>query len=194
MRRICSKKSDLVANIRNLKDWFKERGYPEDMVNREIKRSLESRSLDRSLTSETNVSGNCGTRVTLVVNYNPVLCRLGQVIHKNLCFIYQNEEVKQVLSPAPFVSFRSVRTLKSHLVWVKVYPVEEKLVGSRKCNKNGCQIWKNVIETETFQSFVDKKIYKINHRFTCSDKCLAYLFSFKVCGTQYNGQTNDEFR
>ena len=42
MRRICSKKSDLVANIGKLKDWFKERGYPEDMVNKETKRALES--------------------------------------------------------------------------------------------------------------------------------------------------------
>ena len=31
----CSKKSDLVANanIRKLNNWFKERGYPEDMIN-----------------------------------------------------------------------------------------------------------------------------------------------------------------
>ena len=40
MRRICSKKSGLVANIGKLKDWFKERGYLEDMVNKETKRAL----------------------------------------------------------------------------------------------------------------------------------------------------------
>ena len=87
-----------------------------------------------------------------------------------------------------------MRTLRSHLVWAKIDPVGERLVGSRKCNKNCCQVCKNVIETETFQSFVDKKIYKISHRFTCSDKCLVYLLSCKVCGIQYNGETNDEFR
>ena len=66
-------------------------------------------------------SGNYGTGVPLVVNYNPVLCRLGQVIRKNLCFLYQ--EVKQVFNPAPFVSFRTLRTLRSHLIRTKVYPV-----------------------------------------------------------------------
>ena len=71
MRRICSKKSDLVADVR------KERDYPEDMSNKETKRALESPSLGRSKTSERSVSGNCGTGVLLVVNYNPVLCRLG---------------------------------------------------------------------------------------------------------------------
>ena len=84
MRRICSKKSDLVANIGKLKDWFKERDYPEDMVNKETKRALESPLVGHSKTSEKSVSGNCGTGVLLVVNDNPALCRLGQVIPKNL--------------------------------------------------------------------------------------------------------------
>ena len=187
MRRICSKKSDLIANVGKLKGWFKE------MVNKETKRALESSSLGCSNTSERSVSGNCGTGVPLVVNCNPILCCLGQVIRKNLCFLDQDEEVKQVFN-SPFVSFRTVRTLRSHLVSVKVYPVGEKLVGSRKCNKNRCQVCKNVIETETFQYFVDKKVYKINDRFTCSDKYLVYPLSCKVCGMQYNGQTNDKFR
>ena len=194
MRRIYSKKSDLVANVRKLKDWFKERGYPEDMVNKETKRALESPSLGRTKISERSTSGNCGTREPLVVNYNPILCHLGQVIRKNLCFLYQDQEVKQVFSPSLFVSFRSVRTLRSHLVRAKIYPVGERLVGSRKCNKNRCQVCKNVIETETFQSFVDKKVYKINHRFTCSNKCLVYLLTCKVCGVYNNGLNNNEFR
>ena len=122
MRRICSEKSDLVANIGKLQDWLKGRGYPEDMVNNKTKSG-------RSNTSERSVSGNCGTGVPLVVNYNPALCCLGQVIRKNLCFLYQDEEIKQVFSPAPFVSFRSVRTLRSYLVRVKIYPVGERLVG-----------------------------------------------------------------
>ena len=47
MRRICSKKSDLVANVRKLKDWLKEKGYPQGVVNKETKRALESLSLGR---------------------------------------------------------------------------------------------------------------------------------------------------
>ena len=158
MRRICSKKGDLVANLRKLKDWFKERGYPEDMVNKKTERALESPSLGQSKASERSALGNDRTEVPLVVNCNPILCRLGQVIRKNLCFLYQDEEVKQVFNPVTFVTFRSVRTLRSNLVGAKVYPVEEGLVGSSKYTKNHCQVCKNVIETETFQSFIDKKV------------------------------------
>ena len=75
-----------------------------------------------------------------------------------------------------------MRTLGSHLVRAKFFPVGERLFGSRKCSKNRCQVRKNAIETETFQSFVDKKVYKINHRFACSDECLVYLLSCKICG------------
>ena len=121
-----------------------------------------------------------------MVTYNPFLCHLGQTIRKNLFLLYQDEEVKRVFTPAPFVSFCTARTRRSHLVRAKVYPVQERLVGSRKCLRNHCQVCRNVVKTDAFQSFVDKKIYKINHRFTYSDKCLVYLLS------PY--QTVDEFR
>ena len=79
MRMICSKKSDLVANIRKFKGCFKEWGYPEDMVNKETKKAFESNSLGQSKTSERIVSSNGGTGVPLAVNKNPILFRLGQV-------------------------------------------------------------------------------------------------------------------
>ena len=150
------------------------------MVNKKIKTTFESNSLGQCKTSERIASGNGGTGVPLAVNKNAILFRLGQVIRKNLCFLYQDEKVKQVFNPDPFVSCRSVRTLRSHLVIAKVYPVGERLVRSRKCNKNRCQVCKNVIETKTFQSFADEKVYKVNYRFTCSDKCLVYLLWCKV--------------
>ena len=99
-----------------------------------------------------------------------------------------------MFTPTPFVPFHTARTLRTHLVGAKVYPVEERLVGSRKCLRNCCQVCKNVVEIDTFQRIVHKKVFKINHRVTCSDKCLVYLLSCKVCGWQYTGQTVDEFR
>ena len=49
-------------------------------------------------------------------------------------------------------------------------------------------------ETGTFQSFVIKEVYKINHHFHCDSKCVIYLISCKVCGLQYVGSTVDRFR
>ena len=56
------------------------------MINKETKKALESPSLGCSKTSERSVSGNGGTGVPLVVNYNPTFCRFAQVIRKSLFF------------------------------------------------------------------------------------------------------------
>ena len=157
-RRICSRTSDLVANVRKLKDWFRERGFPEDIFNKESKRGLGTPSLGRSKTSERSSLSNSGTGVPLVVSCNYFLSGLGQFIRKSLCFLYQDEEVKQVFTPASFVSFRSVRNFRSHLNFRshQIYPVEQRLVAEGKCNKSCSQVCKNVIETDPFQSFANK--------------------------------------
>ena len=129
------------------------------------------------------------------MTYNPFLCHLDQTIKKNIFLLYQDKEVKRVFTPAPFISFSTTGALKTHLVSAKIFSAEQSLVGSRKCLRNRCQVCKNVVETGTFQDFVNKKVYKIKHRFTCSDECLVHLLSScKVCERQYTGQTVDEFR
>ena len=73
------------------------------MINKEANRGHETPSLGHLKIFERSAPGNGGTWVPLVINYNPFLSRLGEVIHKNLCFLYQDEEVEKVFTPAPFV-------------------------------------------------------------------------------------------
>ena len=102
------------------------------------------------------------------MTYNPAFKNLFQVIGKNLQLLYADKEVKKVFSPAPFVSFRSTRNLKSYLVRSKIYPLERK-VGSEKCIIKRCLVCLNVSETDVFQSFQTKEQYKINHQLNCND-------------------------
>ena len=96
-----------------------------------------------------------------------------------------------MFSPAPFVSFKSTRNLKSYLVRSKIYPLERK-VGSEKCKSKHCLVCLNFSETDVFQSFQTKEQYKISHQLNCNDKCLIYLFSCKVCGLQCVCSSNDK--
>ena len=107
--------------------------------------------------------------------------------------MYADPETKRVFTPAPFVSFRSTRNLKSFLVRPKVYPLERK-VGSAKCDGKHCLVCLNINETDTFESFQTKQKYKINTHLNCNDKCLIYLLSCKVRGLQDVGSTSDKFR
>ena len=98
-----------------------------------------------------------------------------------------------MFSPAPFVSFKSKRNLKSYLVRSKIYPFERK-VGSKKWKSKRCIVCLNVSETDVFQSLQTKEQYMTNHQLNCNDKCLIYLLSCKVCGLQYVASTTDKFR
>ena len=62
------------------------------------------------------------------------------------------------------------------------------------CGKSRCETCYNIKQTDTFESFVTKKVYKINHSFNWDSQCMIYLFSCKVCGIQYVSPTVDRFR
>ena len=104
-----------------------------------------------------------------------------------------NQEVKNVFTPGPIVSYRSARKISRYLVRAKLYPLERK-VGSVKCGKSRCEVCLNIQETDTFTSTTTGESFKINHKLNCDNNCLIYLLTCKCCGKQYVGETTDEFR
>ena len=104
-----------------------------------------------------------------------------------------NQEVKNVFTPGPIVSYRSARKISSYLVRVKLYPLGRK-VGFEKCGKSRCEVCLNIQGTDMFTSTTTSKSFKINHKFNCDDNCLIYLLTCKCYGKQYVGESTDEFR
>ena len=190
IKRLCSDSERLQQHLSSLKGWFCERGYPEDIVEEQLQR-VKSRDRDELL-KQKDIS-NRAVGIPFVVTYHPHLKNISRIIKKHSKHLYASPEVKSVFTHLPFVSFRSVRNLRSHLVRSKLYP-QERTVGSFKCNNPRCLTCKNVQECDTFTSHVTKEAFKINHRFNCNSKCLVYLLSCKVCGKQYVGSTTDKFR
>ena len=133
-----------------------------------------------------------GTSAPLIVTYHPRFHNSSNITRKLFIYLYVEEQVTKVFTPAPFVSFRSSYSLRSHLVRAKVLPL---IRGKRSscCGKSSCEICFNIQETDTFQSFVTKEVYKINHHFHCDSKYVIYPISCKVCGLQYVGSTVDRF-
>ena len=165
-----------------MKSWFQRRGYPEHVINIEMKKVIFS--------GNSGKSSNKSKGVPFVLAYHPLLKKVNYIIRKH---VYMNDEFKKVFQPGPMVSFRSPRNLSSYLVRAKMYPMEKK-TGSCKCKGNRCQVCLNVAETETFISTMTHISYKINHSFDCNNKCLIYLLTCKTCLKQYVGSTTDCFR
>ena len=148
-----------------MKTWFRKRRYPEKVVDSQIKRVSEKSSdelFERPDRKETGVS--------LVVIYHPRFYNLSAIIGKYFVFLYAEEKVKRVFTPPTFVSFRSGNSLRNDLVRAKLYPlIREK--GTYCWGKSRCGTCCNIKQTDTFESFVTKKVYDINS-FDCDNKCL----------------------
>ena len=188
IKRLCSSLVAFEKHLESLRSWFCKRGYPQKVVDEQLKKVSEITTHDLI-----GRSGKKETGVPLSVTYHPRFHNLNNIIRKHFIFLYAEEQVKSVFTPAPFVSFRSAYSLKNHLVRAKLYPlVREK--GTFWCGKSRCETCCNVKQIDTFESFVTKNVYKINHSFNCDSKCLIYLLSCRVCGIQYVGSTVDRFR
>ena len=185
--RICSNKSDFLKHLENMKSWFEGRSYPKKLIEEEMKKVR--------FFGKGNVTRrkDAAKGVPFVLTYHPLLKSMGHIINKNLYLLNMNEEVKNVFTPKPMISFRSARKLSSYLVRAKLYP-EERVKGSLKCSSSRCEVCLNVNETSTFTSTVTGETYVINHKLNCNDKCLIYLLTCNCCKKQYVGQTVDAFR
>ena len=148
MARVCSHEADFRKHITEMKSWFLKRGYPNNVIEREMKKVKFSKI---SSTRKDNTKG-----VPLVVTYHPGLKNINQIINKNLHLLYIDQKVKKLFTPKPMVSFRSARKLSSYLVRAKLYPLKRK-VGSFECKGKRCQTCLNVNETDSFASSVTKE-------------------------------------
>ena len=168
-----------------MKSWFQKRGYPEDVINTEMKKVI--------FNGNPGKSSNKSKGVQFMLTYHPLLKKGNNIIRKHIHLLYMNDEVKKVFRPGPMASFRSPRNLSSYIDRAKMYRMERK-TGSCKWKGNRCQECLNISETETFTSTVTHTSYKINHSFDCNDKCLTYLLTSKTCLKQYVGSTTGCFR
>ena len=89
-----------------------------------------------------------------------------------------NDDVKDTLTPRPMVSFRTAQKLSSYLVRAKLYPLK-RTVGFRKYREKGLEVWEKIQNSVNIRSSGTSATFKINHRLTCDDKYLVYLFTCK---------------
>ena len=101
-----------------MKTWFCNRGYKQKVADAQIKRVSE-----KSLDDLFDRPNRKVTVVPLVVTYHPRFRNLSAIIRKYFTYLYAEEKVKRVFTPAPFASFRSGYGLRNFLARAKVYPL-----------------------------------------------------------------------
>ena len=151
-----------------MKEWLIKRGCPEAVIEKELKKVHFSKRGQRINKVEKGVP--------LVVTYHPPINKLTTIKHTKIYLLYMNQDVKNVFTPGPLVSFRKARKISSYLVRAKPNPLE-RTVGSKKCGKSRCEFCLNIEETNTYMSTTTAKSFKINHKLNFDDNCLIYLFT-----------------
>ena len=94
-----------------MKSWFLKRGYPNDVIQKEMEKIKISKILS---TRKHNTKG-----VQMVVTYHPSLKNIDQVINRNSHLLHMGQEFMRIFTAKPRFSFRRG----------KLYPLERK-VGS----------------------------------------------------------------
>lgn len=61
--------------------------------------------------------------------------------------------------------------------------------GMHRCNRRQCKVCNYIVVDCKFQSFHNKRIFKIKHSLYCRTTNVIYLVSCRLCGMQYVGQT-----
>ena len=169
IKRLCSSSSAFEKHLESIRSWFGKRSYPKEFVDNQPRRVVQN-ILEQLPVHQTKH----GTGVPLVVTYHPRFHDLGSIIRKNFIYLYAEEQVKQVFTPARFLSFWPGFSLRNHLVRPKVYPLlREK--GSSCCENSRCETCFNIKKRNTFQSFVTKKVLKSTTIFI---RIVSVLFTF----------------
>ena len=99
-----------------MKSLFLKRGYPENMIDEEMKKFKFSKKGSKKS------KGSKG--VPFVVTSQHSLNCLSRIIKDNLNILYMSHEAKAVFSRGPMVSLRSARRISTYLVRAKSYPLK----------------------------------------------------------------------
>ena len=100
-----------------MRPWFCKSGYPKGLVEKEM---VKVKFFEYNRRNKRKKKG-----LPFVITYDPSLKDIGRIVNQNQYILYMNEDVKTTFTPAPMISFRSVRKLSSCLVRAKVYPLEK---------------------------------------------------------------------
>ena len=79
-----------------MKSWFLKRGYPENIIKREMEKvKFEKQVFNRR--------GGVIKGVPLVITYQPSLKSVATILYKHLYLLHIDQEVKKIFSVAPTI-------------------------------------------------------------------------------------------
>ena len=192
LKRICSDDQILQKKFSEYKGYLIERGYAPDFIQEQFDKANEF-SRHELLTSCKRKKKS--SKFPLVVDYNPILPKLGDIIRKHLPLLHSSTRLKKLFPDSSI--FPAYRRSKSLHDLLKKPKKEEAFreSGCFKCNRVRCDLCHNYLrEGSHFTSAVTGKSYPINAKVSCTSVNVVYLATCVKCNVQYVGSTSNQFK
>ena len=191
----CSETEDRDRGLEKLKEKFKERNYPEEVINEKFEKAKKKDR--RSLICQSRKNKNMGPKkVRLMFKHN----ESNPPIHKwvRMCKpLLERSTVAKDIGSKIQICTKQPRNLKTILGGCRENRVSETAQadgGCSKCDKKckvSCPMLK---EGKYFKSTRTKKTYSIKQKVNCDSEWVIYLITCKKCLGQYVGKNKTKFK
>jgi len=190
-RRIISDDQKFSESLDSLWEFFKVRNYPEDIINRAF---YKARNMTQEQALVYNETRSNATVVPFVIEYNPSLPNIGNILHKywDLFKLSPNPATQNLHSYKPVLAYKRGKNLRDFLVNTKYVSDSSAGARSSKCSRPRCSHCINIIETDSYVSSSNMSRFKLKENTNCSSTHVIYLITCQKCGMQYVGQTRQQ--
>ena len=188
-RRIISDDDSFQGSLEELKGFFQNRQYPENVIDSAFKK-ISSQTQEEALVNS-SVKNKAKNIVPFVVQYNTSLPNLGLTINKywDLFNLSSKESLNFLHKHKPVVAFKRAKNLQNCLTHSILNKPNESSQ-STKCNRRRCTNCSSIIERTNFTSTNTDETFNLHFSGNCTSKDVIYLITCKKCKMQYNGQTH----
>ena len=187
-RRIISNDESFQQSISQLRQFFIDRGYPNDILDNAFQKLLcssQEEALQTTLKDKDSV-------IPFTIVYDPSLPHIGYTFNKywDILNLSKNGTTKSIhKNYKPVVAYKRPKNLQYYLINSDYNKQTNKIHFSQSCNSKRFSHCVNIKTSSEFTSHVTGKTYSLHHDVNCKSKQVIYLITCKRCNSQYVGQT-----
>ncbi|XP_053383089.1 uncharacterized protein LOC128549717 [Mercenaria mercenaria] len=165
-RRIISDDDKFKHSLSQLREFFLDRGYPHDVLDRAFQKVV---NISQQEALQTQV-GDKNSVIPFTIVYDPALPRIGNTINKywsilNLSKSFTTKSVYENFKPV--VAYRRPKNLQDYLISSEFNKQSDKLYLSQRCNGSRCSHCTKIETGSEFTSQMTGQAYSLHHNVNC---------------------------
>ena len=205
IRRICTNEKDYDKHANEMKNQFKNRGYPTKTLNTQITKckNLDRESLLQPKThKDQNAHESETEKIYMTQTFRPCKNSLTETVKNNWQILGRSKSTKNIFRSTLITSFKRPKNIRDHLIRARIdfHPdneeiqIRENMKTINDCNKPNCKYCKIISTSGKITSKGTGQTYSAKHNITCNSSNIIYCIECKQCQTQYVGQTKRKIK